>query len=660
MTDIVKLSIIIVNYNVKHFLEQCLISVLNARSLNSAEVFVVDNNSVDGSAVMVKERFPTVNLIENKKNYGFSYANNQAIKKAKGEYILLLNPDTVVEEDTFEKCIRFMDSNSDAGGLTVKMIDGKGNFLPESKRALPTPMVAFYKIFGFNRLFPKSKRFARYYLGHLSENDTNEIEILPGAFMFLRKAAIDKIGLLDEEFFMYGEDIDLSYRIMQAGYKNYYSPETTIIHYKGESTKKGSLNYVYVFYKAMIIFAQKHFSQKNARAFSFLIHIAIYFRALIAILARFIKSSFLPALDFLTIFLAYYFIEPIWENYKFKGSGQYPEEFLTYAVPSYILIWLISIWLNGGYSKHIHLIKLLRGIGIGTIIILAVYALLPETLRFSRALILVGAASTILISLINRLMIHYIKFFPQKFKPRRKLRIIIVGFQDEINRIEKIINEAESKPLIVGKVSPSDKLLERYHIGSINQLEEIIKIHKIDEIVFCAKDIPSNQIISNMLRLASFNLDYKIAQPDTLSIIGSNSIETSGELYTIEISSISNSKNIRNKRLFDIIFAMFILILSPLILLFFKIPFNLINNSVNVLLGSKTWIGYATKSDVHVEHLPEIKEGILTPLDVRSTKELTDSFIRNTNLAYAKNYNFWTDLNILLKGFKHIGRKAVN
>src|SRR6056297_3201334 len=292
----VKLSVIIVNYNVKHFLEQCLISVYKALDTIPSEVFVVDNNSVDGSCTLVKERFPKAKRIENKKNYGFSYANNQAIKKANGEYILLLNPDTVVEEDTFSKSIHFMDTHPDAGGLSVKMIDGKGRFLPESKRALPTPAVAFYKIFGLSKLFPKSKIFARYHLGHLKNDEMNEIEILPGAFMFLRKKALEKAGLLDETFFMYGEDIDLSYRITKAGFKNFYFPETTIIHYKGESTKKGSLNYVFVFYQAMIIFAQKHFSGGKVSIFSLIIHLAIYFRAFLSILRRVFDRLMVPLL----------------------------------------------------------------------------------------------------------------------------------------------------------------------------------------------------------------------------------------------------------------------------------------------------------------------------------------------------------------------------
>ncbi|GIV44270.1 MAG: hypothetical protein KatS3mg035_1393 [Bacteroidia bacterium] len=229
-----KLSVIIVNYNVRHFLEQCLHSVMKAAKGLSVEVFVVDNNSVDNSLEMVREKFPEVKIIANKENVGFSRANNHALRIAKGEYQLLLNPDTVVEEDTFKKVIDFMDNHPDAGGLGVYMIDGKGNFLPESKRGLPTPLVAFYKIFGLSALFPKSKIFGKYHLGYLDKEKIHEVEILSGAFMLMRKAALDKVGLLDEDFFMYGEDIDLSYRIIKGGYKNYYFPETRIIHYKGE------------------------------------------------------------------------------------------------------------------------------------------------------------------------------------------------------------------------------------------------------------------------------------------------------------------------------------------------------------------------------------------------------------------------------------------
>ena len=386
-----KLSVIIVNYNVKYFLEQCLISVFKSLKGIDGEVFVVDNASADGSCQMVKQRFPRVLLVENKENYGFSYANNQALRLAKGEFVLLLNPDTVVEEHTFSRCITFMRQHPDAGSMSVKMIDGKGKFLPESKRAMPSPMVSFYKIFGLSRLFPRSRIFARYHLGHLDEDETNEIEILPGAFMFIRREALDKAGLLDEAFFMYGEDIDLSYRIMNSGYKNYYYPDTTIIHYKGESTKKGSINYVLVFYKAMMIFARKHFSKKNASLYIFLIYIAIYFRAGLSIMKRFFNRLLQPTIDAAIMATGFAIILQFWERYKFSSADVYPDKVVTILAVSYIGVWLVSNWLYGAYDRPQKVFAATKGIALGTLIILAMYALLPNYMRFSRAILLLSA-----------------------------------------------------------------------------------------------------------------------------------------------------------------------------------------------------------------------------------------------------------------------------
>jgi len=286
-----KLSVIIVNYNVRAYLEQCLRTVFEALKGVDGDVFVVDNQSTDGSVEMVREKFPQVKLIANRENVGFSRANNQAIRESAAEYVLLLNPDTVVGEDVFRTVITFMDKRPACGGLGVKMIDGAGRFLPESKRGLPTPAVAFYKIIGLTRLFPRSKVFGRYHLGHLPENGAAPIEILSGACMFLRKRTLDEVGLLDESFFMYGEDIDLSYRITMGGYENWYLPEARIIHYKGESTKKSSVNYVFVFYNAMAIFAKKHFTRKRPDVFAGLINGSIYLSAAGAIVTRFLRFS---------------------------------------------------------------------------------------------------------------------------------------------------------------------------------------------------------------------------------------------------------------------------------------------------------------------------------------------------------------------------------
>ena len=287
-----KLSVVILNYNVQYFLELCLRSVEAAILNLDAEIIVVDNNSEDGSCQMVRMLFPNVNLIENKENYGFSKGNNIGVLQAKGEYLCILNPDTVVAEETFIKLLEFSEGKENLGIVGCKLINGRGDFLPESKRKIPYVSAAFKKLTG---------NTDDYYANQVKENDVGKVEILVGAFMFLKKTVYNEIEGFDEDYFMYGEDIDLSYRIVQAGYKNYYLPTTKIIHYKGESTKKGSLNYVRTFYQAMIIFAKKHFSQKNAKLFSFLINVAIYLRAGMAIFSRIIKKMVLPVFDLVAI-----------------------------------------------------------------------------------------------------------------------------------------------------------------------------------------------------------------------------------------------------------------------------------------------------------------------------------------------------------------------
>lgn len=257
-----KLTIVIVNYNVKDYLHQCLHSVERALQGIPGEVIVVDNASSDNSVEALSAAFPQVTFIANKENRGFSCANNQAIRLAQGDYVLLLNPDTVVGEDVLKACVDFMDSHPDAGGVGVKMLTDDGRMAWESRRGVPTLMTSFYKMAGLCKLFPKSRVFGKYYMRYLDENEVNRIEIMSGAFMMLRRQALEEIGLLDETFFMYGEDIDLSYRLLEAGYNNYYLPHA-IVHYKGESTQKTSFYYVRNFYNAMLIFYDKHFGERR-------------------------------------------------------------------------------------------------------------------------------------------------------------------------------------------------------------------------------------------------------------------------------------------------------------------------------------------------------------------------------------------------------------
>ncbi len=651
-----KLSIVIVNYNVEHFLEQCLFSVRKALQKIEAEVFVVDNNSVDGSLRMLEEKFPEVKVIANRDNVGFSKANNQAIRQSEGEYVLLLNPDTVVEDDTFEKVVGFMDAHPDAGGLGVKMVDGTGKFLPESKRGLPTPLTAFYKIFGLASLFPRSKRFSRYHLGFLDKDETHEVDVLAGAFMLMRRSVLDKVGLLDEAFFMYGEDIDLSYRITQAGFKNFYFPETRIIHYKGESTKKSSVNYVFVFYNAMIIFAQKHFSQKRASTFTFLINIAIYFRAFLALTARFFKRAMLPVLDAVTGFAGLLLIKQFWGDFTiYREGGDYPLVLVTFVLPVYTLIWLVSIYFSGGYDKPYRIPKALQGIGVGSLMILVFYALLPENLRFSRALILLGTAWLAIVTSLIRFSAYLLKMDGFTLGGDVKRRFLVIGNGTEAQRVAELLRSTAIKPEFVGLVeTKADEKLPASFIGHIHQVPEMIAIYRINEVIFCSKNLPHQTIIDKMVAWHAAGVDYKIAPEDSLSIIGSNSINTRGDLYTIGINAIDSNPNRRSKRFFDILAAAGSLAMWPLLLWFVKRPFNYLKNILLVIFGRKSWVGYC-KVDQQTQKLPAIRSGVLCPALVFKRPVTEDQMINQLNLLYARDYTVWKDVEIFFKAFKWLG-----
>ena len=495
---------------------QCLQSVQKAIAGMEAEIFVVDNASADDSVTILKERFPWVKLIANAENVGFSYANNQAVKLAKGEYVLLLNPDTLVEEDTFVKCMDFMNKTPDAGALGVKMINGNGEFLPESKRALPIPSVAFYKIFGLSKLFPRSKKFGSYHLTYLDNDKTQAVEVLSGAFMFIRKDVLDKIGWLDETFFMYGEDIDLSYRIIQAGYKNYYLPETRIIHYKGESTKKGTINYVIVFYKAMQIFAKKHFTNKKSFLLTWILNLAIWLRASLAIGKRIAATLLLPLLDILFIYGGMLLLALYWEVQVLQyRESHFPNTYFYFVIPCYIVIWIFSVAINKGYKKPYSTIKTNRGIILGTIAILLIYALLPETYRFSRAVTIFGAMWTAIAMNVLRYLFHFFKLKGYQYANSQKRRILIVGSPSEVERVAMIAQAGIQKPeTIITIEDASSDIIHHY-----------IKENKVNELILCSKDISIQRIISLFIELKSSSVSCKIAPKNEQVIIGSRNIQ---------------------------------------------------------------------------------------------------------------------------------------
>jgi GT2 family glycosyltransferase len=637
----VKLSVVIVNYNVKYFLEQCLISVQRALNGIDAEVLVVDNASSDGSVEFIKERFSWVKLLASNTNLGFSKGNNLALAQAQGEYVLLLNPDTVVAEDTFQKCIVFMDSHPDAGALGVRMIDGEGKFLPESKRGLPTPAVAFYKAFGLSFLFPCSKVFGKYHLGFLDEFQTNSVEILSGAFMFIRKKTLDKTGLLDEDFFMYGEDIDLSYRIIKSGYKNYYFPEATIIHYKGESTRKVSVNYVKVFYHAMAVFARKHYSGNQSGLFSFFINFAIFFRGALALIANVFSSSYLFIIDAILSFAGIYFIKTYWENMIKYIHHYYPNRFLFAVVPVYIVTWIIATFLSGGYDKPYRASKIIRGIFFGTLAIAVIYAFLPDEWRFSRAMIILGALWTTLEMLLTRTSYHLIKHQTFSIENDDNKRALLFGGDNESKRAEQLLANVVSNIDIMSRVAKMD------------DLKKLIAIYDINELIFCGADTSYGQIIDYISQNAG-SVEFKILNEHATTFIGSNSKNTAGDVYTIDPNlQLSKPINQRRKRLLDLIICLILLVLLPLNILIIKNPGRFLANWMAVLLGRKTWVGYA-ESDAR--HLPLLKNAVISVAESFDALNLEETELEKLDLLYAKNYSIGKDIKLVLKNYRKLGK----
>ena len=634
-------------------MEQALISVSKASTNLDIEVFVVDNNSADGSVEMVKAKFPTVKLIINELNVGFSKANNQAIEKATGEYILLLNPDTVIEVDTLDKCVNFMNAHPQGGGLGVKMIDGKGDFLAESKRGFPTPWVAFYKIFGLAKLFPKSKKFGHYHLGYLDKNKTHEVEVLSGAFMVLRKSVLDKIGVLDEDYFMYGEDIDLSYRIIKNGYKNYYFSDTRIIHYKGESTKKTSVNYVFIFYKAMIIFAQKHFTTNNTGAFTLLIHFAIYFRAFIALSNRIIDKG-LPILLDAGLILA-----SLIGLFYFKNQSQSLNESsieIVYKqiIPLFTCTWILSLLFNGAYKSNVSVGRLIRSFLFGTLIIASLSYFIDEY-RYSKNFLIEGSLLSMSMVFLFRGMLHWMKNGRFELGENKNKKIVIVGSYAECDRIDLLLQESNYKLNILGFITTGNNTdVKGKYLGFTKQLQNIVRLYKVDEIIFCSKDLSANSIIEWMTQIDNTIVDFKIVPEESNIIIGSNSKNRRGDFYTLNINlNILQEQNVKDKRILDVTVSLMFLALYPVIVWLIDKPKNFYRNIIQVLKGRKSWVGFTNAEQIN---LPKIKTGIINPTYyLEKSAKIQSSNIQELNLAYARDYSLYMDITLIAKSFKYLG-----
>ena len=646
------LSIIIVNYNVKEFLQNLLHSIDKASLNISHEIIIVDNASDDGSVELISEKFPSVKLIANTENLGFGKANNQALEIASGKYLLLINPDTIVSEDTLDKMIRFFEDNSEAGLAGCKILNPDGSLQLACRRSFPGPWTSFCKVTGLSTLFPKSKLFARYNLTYLDEDKTYEVDAISGSFMMMRKETYDKVGGFDEEFFMYGEDLDLCYRIQQAGFKVFYSHTTQIIHYKGESTKRSRLDETKVFYDAMHLFVKKHFSS------SFLVEAilrsAIAVRKVFAFLGKSklaIQSAFI---DFLLFDLCIFFAERIYLSYSTWLGFETGDYLIIYTIPAGIHIIIAS--LSGVYRKDS--LSVLRNFiaVIISFVFLTSITFFFKQFAYSRAVVLITYLLLMILTVFWRIILKLFFRVGIQTDDVSKSRTLVVGTNGHaIHVAEKLKFKRTDYHSVVGLVGKYHgdigKIINSFEvIGSTENIRKVINEHKISEVIFSSEDLNYGEMMAVVADCQNEPVEFKITGTEHDFIVGKTSVSMLDDIPLIEVNYNISSPSLKFiKRLFDITFGLSVLFfIYPFIYFISKLGKkqtdfrSFILNVPSVVFGKRSFVGPKKIIPDKVYYMG--RQGLTgfwyieNNIDVEAEK---------LDFYYAKNQNIWLDLEIL-------------
>lgn len=649
-----ELSIIIVNYNVKAFLQNCLLSIKKATEKIDSEIIVVDNASDDGSIELIKKNFNDITLIESQVNLGFSRANNLGLKISHGKYICLINPDTIVEENTFQVMIDFMDNHPEVGLAGCKILNPDGTFQLACRRSFPTPWVAFTKIIGLSKLFPKSKLFAKYNLTYLDENQSYEVDAVSGSFMFFRREVYEKIGGLDETFFMYGEDLDYCYRVKKAGYKVYYVHSTQIIHFKGESTKRSNIDELKHFYDAMRLFVRKHFS--GSWIMEIILQAAINLRSFLAFIGK--RSLILIAIiiDYILFNLSVLIAELIYM--KISGFRGFPD----YAYPIIFIVpagsFVLIAYLLGSYQvKNLPISKLYPSLLISFLFTSSLTYFFKDY-AFSRAILLITYIILFFVLPFWRILLKVIFKYPKDSRQSLfEANTLIVGTNEAaielLNRLRKSYNYYYD---VVGLIDRDrkrigEKINDVEIIGSLDTLGKVIREKGITEVIFASDFLPYNQILSIVSANQNQNVHFHLADKNYDFIISKKDVLELNELPLIEIEyNISMPLHRFIKRTFDILLGLFLLFtLYPIFLIRYLISkkWNNLLYLFKVLGGKYSFVGRPIGSRETNIYLG--KPGLTGIVQINENKNLSEEDIERLNIYYAKNQNIWLDIEILLK-----------
>lgn len=649
------LSIIIVNYNVKEFLLNSLKSLKDATKDLSTEIIVVDNASEDGSVEAVKRKFPIVKLIVNKDNIGFGAANNLALEKSSGKFIVFLNPDTIVKEDTFTTLIKFFDEKPDAGMAGCKVLNPDGSLQLACRRGFPGPWTTFTKLTGLSALFPKSKLFARYNLTYLDENKTYEVDAISGAFMMMKREAYEKVGGFDPVFFMYGEDLDLCYRIQQAGYKVYYVHTTKIIHYKGESTKRSSLDETKVFYNAMHLFVKKHFSS------SFLVEIilqaAIIVRKLFAFANLYKIILTAVVIDFVLNILSIFIAEKIYSAEHWRGFPEIVKPWV-YVLPA--LMQIVISFFTGAYKKN--LLSVLRSLGallIGFVFLSSLTFFLKQY-AFSRAVVLIMYFLMFFLFSTWRFIAKvFFKF--GVVAETGKLRTLVVGTNTKASALAgSLKSNLTSLHHVVGLIGVGrnqlGKVIKQFEVlGTLENIRKIIHDQKIDKVIFSSDEVSFDQMFAVVSECQGENVDFLVAGSEMDYLVGKSSVSVMENIPLLKVNyNISSHYSKITKRVFDLILSIPILLfVYPFIYLTSKFAkgksdfVNFVLGVPSVFIGKKSFVGPRFSSYYHDLFLG--KTGLTGLWFTELINRTDEEEINKLNIYYARNQSVWLDLEIIGK-----------